>query len=69
MLRIFTVSGVEIWNRDLIGEEGYNSVWWDGRDWAGDPVANGTYLYVLEVSFRDSYNRAETVTGKVVVLR
>ena len=68
-LRIYTVSGTEIWRRDLSGEEGYNSVWWDGRDWAGDRVANGTYLYVLEVSFRDSYHRSDTVTGKVVVLR
>jgi len=68
-LRVYTVSGVEIWDAGLAGEEGFNSIWWDGRDWAGDRVANGTYLYVLEVSFRDAYHRAETVTGKVVVLR
>lgn len=68
-LRLYTVSGTEIWSHHLAAEEGFNSVWWDGRDWAGDRVANGTYLYVIEVSFRDSYHRAETVTGKVVVLR
>ena len=68
-LRVYNLSGVEIYSADASGEEGFNSIWWDGRDSAGDRVANGTYIYVLEVDFADSYNRSETVTGKVVLLR
>lgn len=69
LLRVYTVSGVEIWNAELAAEEGFNSIYWEGRDFIGDQIANGTYIYVLEVSFRDSFSRSETVTGKVVHLR
>ena len=69
LLRVYNVSGVEIWNAELAAEEGFNSIYWEGRDFIGDRIANGTYIYVLEVSFRDSYNRSETVRGKVVILR
>ena len=69
LLRVYNLSGVEIWNAKLAAEEGFNSIYWTGRDFTGDRIANGTYIYVLEVSFRDSYNRSETVRGKVVHLR
>ena len=69
LLRVYSVSGVEIWNAQLAAEEGFNSIYWEGRDFIGDQIANGTYIYVLEVSFRDSYNRSEMVRGKVVRLR
>ena len=69
LLRVYNLSGLEIWNAELAAEEGFNSIYWEGRDFTGDRIANGTYIYVLEVSFRDSYNRSETVTGKVVHLR
>jgi hypothetical protein len=68
-LRIFNVSGVEIWDREVSGQEGFNSIYWDGRDYTGDRLANGTYLYILDVEFRDSYHRSEMVKGKVVILR
>lgn len=68
-LRVYNLSGVEIRQFVIFGQEGFNSIYWDGRDHAGDRVANGTYLYVLEVSFRDSYHRTESVTGKAVLLR
>jgi hypothetical protein len=68
-LGVYNLSGVMIWERRMSAEEGFNSIYWDGRDLAGDRVANGTYLYVLEVEFAGSYHRAETVRGKVVVLR
>ncbi len=69
LLRVYNLSGVEIWNAEMAAEEGFNSIYWEGRDFIGDQIANGTYIYVLEVSFRDSYNRSETVRGKVVHLR
>ncbi len=69
VLRIFNLSGREIWAKKIYGEEGFNSIYWDGRDYAGDRPANGTYLYFLDVSFRNSFNRRETVKGKVVLIR
>ncbi|MBN2071452.1 MAG: type IX secretion system sortase PorU [Candidatus Krumholzibacteriota bacterium] len=69
ILRLYNVSGREIWSSKIYGREGYNSIYWDGRDRAGDIPANGTYIYMIDVSFRNSYNRSETVTGKVVLLR
>ena len=69
LLRVYNLSGIELWNSELAAEEGFNSIYWEGRDFIGDRIANGTYIYVLEVSFRDSFNRTETVRGKVVHLR
>jgi hypothetical protein len=68
-LAVYTVSGLKIWEHRLAADEGFNSINWDGRDYAGDRIANGTYLYVLEVDFRDSFHRRETVKGKVVCAR
>ncbi len=68
-LKVYNVSGVKIWERNMFGEEGFNNVYWDGRDMAGDRPANGTYLYFLEVEFRDSFHRKESVKGKMVLLR
>ncbi|MCK4349551.1 MAG: hypothetical protein KAX13_01765, partial [Candidatus Krumholzibacteria bacterium] len=68
-LGVYTVSGVKIWDRDIYGEEGFNNIYWDGRDFAGDRPANGTYLYFLEVEFSEAFHRTETVKGKAVILR
>ena len=68
-LAVFTVSGIRIWERRIAALEGFNSIYWDGSDSTGDRIANGTYLYVLEVVFNDSFHRTETVRGKAVVLR
>ncbi len=68
-LKVFTVSGVEIWRRELVCSEGYNSISWDGRDKSGNRLANGTYLYVLDAEFDNSLNRSETAEGKVILMR
>ena len=68
-LSVYTVSGIRIWERRIAALAGFNSIDWDGRDLVGDTIANGTYLYVLEVDFKDSFHRTETVRGKVVYLR
>ncbi len=49
VLRIFNVSGQEI--RTLANgkyEAGYHSVRWDGRDWSGNSVSSGVYIYQLQ---------------------
>jgi hypothetical protein len=43
-----------------------HSIYWDGRDMAGDFIANGTYLYVIRVE-RDGTTL--DITGKCVHLR
>jgi len=68
-LSLYNVSGIEIWEAGAVAEAGFNSILWDGRDAAGDRVANGTYLYVLKVDFLDSFHREEIVKGKAVLLR
>jgi hypothetical protein len=35
---------------------GENAVFWDGRDSAGDEIANGTYLYVIRINQRDQHS-------------
>jgi hypothetical protein len=48
---------------------------WDGRDGAGDEIANGTYLYVLRRTWKDvqrpggEQGRDITKTGKLVIMR
>ncbi len=55
--------------RDELGAATFanpHSIYWDGRDMAGDLVANGTYLYVIMVE--RSGEKIE-LTGKSVRLR
>jgi hypothetical protein len=68
-LRVYNLSGILVWERRMAAEEGFNGMYWDGRDVAGDRLANGTYLFVLDVDFLESFHRTETVKGKVVILR
>lgn len=66
---IFTVTGKRIRRVDIppAGRiPGQNSVFWDGRDGAGDAIANGTYLYVIRVNQRGG---SATVRGKVSKLQ
>jgi hypothetical protein len=71
-IRIYNVSGLLIREiaipRNLLGAAppgAPNAFWWDGRDLAGDRVANGTYIYVIDIE-----KEGETVshTGKAVCL-
>ena len=41
---------------------GQNAVFWDGRDGAGDEIANGTYLFIVNVKQQD---HESTVRGKL----
>ncbi|HEX5133569.1 MAG TPA: C25 family cysteine peptidase [Candidatus Krumholzibacteria bacterium] len=52
---IYTVSGKRVRRLEIPPSArfpGQNSVFWDGRDGAGEAVANGAYLYVVEIRQR-----------------
>jgi len=51
-IRIYTVAGRKIRQIVVAGaglQIGFNRIPWDGRDAEGDEIANGTYLYQVEV--------------------
>lgn len=72
IIRIYNVSGILIREivipRNLLGAAppgAPNAVWWDGRDMAGDRVANGTYIYMIDV---EKDGGTVSYTGKAVRL-
>jgi hypothetical protein len=65
-LDIFTVSGKKIRTLSERGGAGEAWVFWDGRDSAGDGIANGTFLYVARVSFVGLDRTPLRLRGKVV---
>jgi hypothetical protein len=50
---IYTVSGRRVLRAETSGFAGRNAFRWNLRDEAGDAVANGIYLVVLEVEGLD----------------
>ncbi|MBD3178428.1 MAG: hypothetical protein GF417_01930, partial [Candidatus Latescibacteria bacterium] len=68
-ISVYNLSGKKIWERRMIGVEGYNSIYWDGTDYANNIVANGTYIYLIDARFPGTLGRNEKVKGKVVVLK
>ncbi len=62
-LEIYTVSGRKIFDAGLPTAAGYNEYRWDGRDVAGDRIANGTYLYKIVAK---TGSREKEFTGWVV---
>ncbi|MFH1312839.1 MAG: C25 family cysteine peptidase [Candidatus Eisenbacteria bacterium] len=48
--KIYTVSGREIWAGIVSGPHSHFQLRWDGTDMAGDAVANGAYLAVVEAT-------------------
>jgi hypothetical protein len=72
IIMIYNVSGILIKeitltrNMLLAIRPGFNNAfWWDGRDLAGDNVANGTYIYVIEI---EKDGGKVSYTGKAVRL-
>ncbi|UCH83609.1 MAG: hypothetical protein JSW50_14330, partial [Candidatus Latescibacterota bacterium] len=65
-LDIFTTSGKRVRRLRETHEAGEAWILWDGRDAAGGPIANGTYLYVAKVSFVGLDRGPQTLRGKVV---
>jgi hypothetical protein len=47
---IYTLAGRKIWTGSAEGRSSQHLIEWDGTDFSGDQVANGTYLAVVEAS-------------------
>jgi hypothetical protein len=60
---IFTLSGRKIWSREGSARADDNAITWDGRDAHRDAVANGVYLYKIEVRTKEgrTLSRVERV--------
>jgi hypothetical protein len=68
-LRVFTISGREIYKEDgLPASKGVRHVRWDGRDGDGDAVANGLYFYEL-TAWDAAGHEAARILEKVVRAR
>lgn len=65
-LDIFTVSGDKIRSIRSSEDPGQQMILWDGRDFAGSSIANGTYLYVARVSFVGLDRPPLVLRGKLV---
>jgi len=65
-IKIFSVAGKLIKTINFIGNIGFNSVFWDGRDDDGDYIANGIYFYKLIVKGNSGL---ETKIEKIAVLK
>lgn len=65
---IYTVSGKKVRRIDIPTAAklpGQNSVFWDGRDTAGGTLANGVYLYVINVHQRSGNATVRGTTNKI----
>ncbi len=65
---IYTVSGKKVRRLDIPPASrlpGQNSVFWDGRDAAGGTLANGVYLYVINVHQRSGDATVRGTTHKI----
>jgi hypothetical protein len=66
-LDIFTLSGRKIRSMELdCPEAGRWAFDWDGRDEAGDEIANGSYLFRIQADFDDEGLRRREVRGALV---
>ncbi len=68
-IEIFTTSGKRVRRIPIppdARQPGQSAVYWDGRDQAGDTIANGVYLYVIRVEQR---GRGGVIEGKLAKLQ
>ncbi len=68
-LDIYTVSGKRVRRIEQLRDGGEQWVEWDGRDTAGDDLANGTYLYVATVDFVGLDRAPVILRGKMAKVR
>jgi len=67
-ISIYTVTGRKIYEIEDVAVQGFNKIpvaGWDGRDWDGDIIANGVYLYKIVVN--DGENRIEKIEKLAVM--
>jgi len=73
-LSIFTVTGKTIFQKEIVLDAGFNSIYWDGRDGDGDRIANGVYFYKVKAraTGNQGYSGKEGVAeyrGKIAIAR
>lgn len=67
---IYTTAGHRVYTQTRhFGTAGPQVLHWDGRDDAGDELANGVYLFVLKGTGFDDEGHQLDVTGKLVVMK
>jgi hypothetical protein len=67
---IYTLAGRRIKTvRQQFAAGGTKILQWDGRDAAGDELANGVYLYVLRGNWPENGGHDAKQTGKLVIMR
>jgi hypothetical protein len=68
-LDIYTVSGRRVRKLEQFRDGGDAWIEWDGRDAAGDTIANGTYLYVATVDFVGLDRPPTVLRGKLTKIQ
>ncbi len=68
-LDIFTVSGRRIRRIEEQLNGGEQWIFWEGRDIAGEEIANGTYLYVATVDFTEVDRTPLVIRGKLTKIQ
>jgi flagellar hook assembly protein FlgD len=74
LVRIYTVSGRLIRTLKSFGALGQLQLDWDGLDAEGNALANGVYLYRVQVNGRDALGasnprQSDVAEGRIVVVR
>ncbi len=67
-ITIYTITGRRIRTISAPGIQGFNKVFWDGRDQEGSRIANNTYLYKIRAK-QPMTNKVTEALGKVIILR
>ena len=63
-LRIYTITGELVWEKDEEDNAGANRMEWGVRNQRGEGVASGLYLYVVQA---EGGNGIVRKTGKIVI--
>ncbi len=66
-ITIHTMTGRRIRTIKAIGKQGFNQIYWDGRDGDGDRIANNTYFVKVKASTADK--KSVEKTERIVVYR
>ncbi|MBU1078260.1 MAG: gliding motility-associated C-terminal domain-containing protein [Spirochaetes bacterium] len=65
-IKIYTPEGREVWDTSLSGNEGWNTVRWNGKDKSGNTAGSGTYLYVITKKYSEG---DKTVKSIIMLVR
>ena len=70
-IKIYTLDGRMIRHLESVpASAGFNMIPWDGRDDAGDELANGVYLYKVFISsWSEGEKSKKEVIGRLMIFR